>query len=251
MIQRGILPVLKSRLKQYPAVSMLLSAFCSCLAGCAGMHTDSTAAARPAVGNAQEAAKVTPDEAMKRLVEGNARFVSGHTQHPRQGPERRTELATGQFPFAIILGCADSRTGPEIIFDQGLGDLFVAREAGNVVDDHTIGSIEYAAEHLHVPLIVVLGHKRCGAISAARDVVTAKGHADGHIESLVSAIRPAVEATLGQDAEATCRANVRNVVRSLRACGPVLRPLVAGGQVRVVGAYYDLDTGAVTFLEGE
>ncbi len=201
-----------------------------------------------AAGRAAEAAKVTPAQAMARLVEGNARFVSGHPQHPRQAPDRRAELATSQRPFAVILGCSDSRTGPEILFDQGLGDLFVAREAGNVVDDHTLGSIEYGIEHLHAPLVVVLGHKRCGAVAAARDTVAAKGHAEGHIESLVAAIRPAVEATVGQDVEATCKANVRNMIRALRTSEPVLRRMAESGEIKIVGAYYDLDTGEVTFL---
>jgi carbonic anhydrase len=201
--------------------------------------------------HAQGAATVSPADALKRLTEGNARFVSGHTQHPRQGPGRRTELANTQHPFAIVLGCADSRTSPEILFDQGLGDIFVAREAGNIVDDHTIGSIEYAAEHLHVQLIVVLGHERCGAIAAARETVAAGGHADGHIDSLVAAIRPAVDATAGQDAEATCKANVGNVVATLQHSDPVLRHLVDAGQLRVVGAYYNLDTGTVTFMDGK
>ena len=145
-------------------------------------------------------------------------------------------------------GCADSRTAPEILFDQGLGDLFVVREAGNVVDDHAIGSIEYGVEHLHAPLIVVLGHKRCGAVAAARDAVAGKGRAEGHIESLVAAIRPAVEATVGQDVEATCKANVRNIVHALRTSEPLLRHMVEHGDIKVVGEYYDLDTGVVAFL---
>jgi carbonic anhydrase len=185
---------------------------------------------------------------MLRLIERNARFVSGHPEHPRQGRDRRTELAERQRPFAVILGCSDSRTAPEILFDQGLGDLFVARVAGNVLDDHTLGSIEYGVEHLHAPLVVVLGHKRCGAVAAARDAVAAKGHAEGHIESLVAAIRPAVEATAGQDVEATCKANVRNIVHALRTSEPVLRHMTESGEIKVVGAYYDLDTGEVTFL---
>jgi carbonic anhydrase len=182
------------------------------------------------------------------LVEGNHRFVEGRTDHPRQDSGRRAELATTQHPFAVVLGCADSRTSPEILFDQGLGDLFVVREAGNVVDDHTLGSIEYAVEHLHSPLIVVLGHERCGAVAAARDTIAAGAHAEGHVDSLIEAIRPAVEATVGQDAEATCRANVRNVVKALRASDPVLRHAIEAGHLTVVGAHYDLDTGAVTFL---
>jgi carbonic anhydrase len=198
--------------------------------------------------HATGAPKVTPAEARSILVEGNARFVAGSLQHPRQTPVRRAELSSSQHPVAVILGCADSRTGPEILFDQGLGDLFVVREAGNVVDDHALGSIEYAVEHLHTPLIVVLGHERCGAIAAACDTVAAHAHADGHIESLVASIRPAVDATAGKDADATCKANVRNVVKALRSSEPILRHTAAEGKVEVLGAYYDLDTGTVTFL---
>ena len=219
----------------------LTAPFVLCFAGC--KDHDSTTAPAHASGD-----KITGAEAIARLTEGNARFVAGHSEHPRQAPERRTELATTQHPFAVILGCADSRTGPELLFDQGLGDLFVVREAGNVVDDHTIGSIEYAVEHLHSPLVVVLGHERCGAIAAARDVVAAKGHAEGHIDSLVAAIRPAVEATAGQDADATCRANIGNMVHALQDSQPLLKQHVDKGELTVVGAYYDLDTGQVTFL---
>jgi carbonic anhydrase len=214
--------------------------------GCAGAKSDTLSSRNDGI---RAEFSVTSSAGISRLVEGNARFVSGHAQHPRQNPDRRTELATSQHPFAVILGCADSRTSPEILFDQGLGDLFVVREAGNVVDDHSIGSIEYAVEHLHVPLIVVMGHARCGAIVAARDTIAANGRAEGHIELLVAAIRPAVEATTGQDVEATCKANVHNVVLALRTSEPILRHMVDGNQVRVIGAYYDLDTGVVTFLE--
>lgn len=215
----------------------------------AGSATTRTESPAPAPQSAQGPEHVSAAEAISRLVEGNARFVSGRTLHPRRDAERRAELAADQRPFAVILGCADSRTSPEVLFDQGLGDLFVVREAGNVVDDHAIGSIEYAVEHLEASLVVVLGHQRCGAVEAARDTLAARGHAHGHIESLVAAIRPAVEATVGQDAEATCMANVRNVVQALRTCEPILRQTVEGGQVRVVGASYDLKTGVVTFLE--
>jgi carbonic anhydrase len=228
-----------------------LGASVACLAGCAGTHAGraSTADAAPAAAGAVHAAAIdTPKEANECLIEGNRRFVAGHEQHPHQDPARRTELANTQHPFAVILGCADSRADPEVLFDQGLGDLFVVREAGNVIDDHTLGSIEYAAEHLHSPLIVVLGHERCGAVAAARDTIAAKGHAEGHIESLVEAIRPAVESTTGQDADATCKANIRNVVRALKASQPLLEQMVEKGEVAVVGAYYDLDTGVVTFL---
>lgn len=216
-------------------------------AGCAGTGPGGGAEAS----HRAPAANVTAAQATARLVEGNLRFAQGHPEHPRQTPDRRAELAGSQAPFAVVIGCADSRTGPEVIFDQGLGDLFVIRVAGNVVDDHALGSVEYAVDHLHTGMIVVLGHERCGAVGAAREVAGAHGHAEGHIESLVGAIRPAVDATAGQDAEATCRANVRNVVRALRGSEPILRPLAESGRIAVVGAYYDLDTGVVTFLKDE
>lgn len=197
----------------------ITAVLCICLAGCARTSTDSTTITRgsaPVAGHDQKAGKCTPAEAITLLIEGNDRFASGQPLHPRQDPERRAELSTSQQPFAVIIGCSDSRTSPEVLFDQGLGDLFVIRVAGNVVDDHALGSVEYAVEHLHTQLVMVLGHARCGAISAARETVAAKGHAEGHVDSLVASIRPAVEATLGQDADATCKANIRNVVRALR-----------------------------------
>jgi carbonic anhydrase len=207
-----------------------------------------TSAGHAGHGSTGAEAAVSPADARARLEQGNARYVAGHSEHAGQTPARRAELATSQHPFAVVLGCADSRASPEIVFDQGLGDLFVTREAGNVVDDHTIGTIEYAVEHLHAPLVVVLGHERCGAIAAARDTIAAHGKADGHVDSLVRAIKPAVDATSGQDAEATCRANVRNVVRELRTSDPMLRHAIEAGHLVVVGAYYDLDTGVVMFL---
>jgi carbonic anhydrase len=182
------------------------------------------------------------------LQEGNRRFISGKTLRPHGDPARRADVASGQEPFAIIVGCADSRTSPELLFDRGLGDLFVTREAGNVVGDHAIGSIEYAVAHLHSRLIVVLGHERCGAVKAAREVVASKGHAEGHVHSLVEAIKPAVDATSGMDAEATCRENVRNVARQLRESDPILKGMVDRKEIQVVGAHYDLDTGFVMFM---
>src|SRR5437773_6396301 len=112
-----------------------------------------------------------------------------------EAAKRRAELTKSQHPFAIIVSCSDSRVPPEIVFDQGLGDLFVLRVAGNVIDDHSLGSIEYAVDHLAVRLIVVLGHQRCGAVKAAKETIDDNGKAPGHIESLVTAIRPAVDAT--------------------------------------------------------
>ncbi len=219
---------------------------------------------------------VPPAEAMSRLKEGNGRYTSGNRQHPHESSEerayvaansyenagmiflgmtaaeaakRRAELTKSQHPFAIIVSCSDSRVPPEIVFDQGLGDLFVLRVAGNVIDDHSLGSIEYAVDHLAVRLIVVLGHQRCGAVKAAKETIAAKTKAPAHIQSLVTAIQPAVEATVKDDLEATVEANVKNVTQALRSSVPILKPKVNSGDLKVVGAYYSLDTGSVAFMD--
>jgi len=222
-------------------------AFSLALAACSTGSAPSAPGA-PAVA-ADHPSGPAPADALALLTEGNQRFVSGHLQHPRQDPARRTELAAGQDPSAIIISCSDSRTTPEVLFDQGLGDLFVIRVAGNVLDDHALGSVEYAAEHLGTRLVVVLGHQRCGAVKAAREVVASGSMPHDHIASLVEALRPAVLATKGEDAEDTCKANVHDVAQSLRDSQPVLHGLSGSGQLKVVGAYYDLDTGVVTFLD--
>lgn len=193
-------------------------------------------------------ANITADEALARLKAGNERFVTGQVIHPNAGADRRAEVAKGQKPYAIVVGCSDSRVGPEVVFDQGLGDLFVVRTAGNVVDDVSLGSIEYAAEHFGVPVIFVLGHTRCGAVAAA----VAGGEAPGHVGSVVEKIKPAVEETKGKEGDAVdnaVRANVRNVVIQLRRAGPILSGLVKSGKLRVVGGCYDLDTGKVGMVE--
>jgi len=192
---------------------------------------------------------VAPAEAISKLKEGNGRYTSGTLQHPGQTTERRTELAKTQHPFAAIVSCSDSRVAPEIVFDQGLGDLFVVRVAGNVINDEGLGSVEYTVDHLGTRLILVLGHQRCGAVQAAKETIAAKGKAPGHIESLVTAIKPAVEATAKDDLDATIKANVQNVVQALRSSTPILKAKVDSGEVKVIGGYYSLDTGAVTFLD--
>ena len=192
---------------------------------------------------------VAPAEAISKLKEGNGRYTSGSLQHPGQTTERRTELAKTQHPFAGIVSCSDSRVPPEIVFDQGLGDLFVVRVAGNVINDEGLGSIEYTVDHLGTRLILVLGHQRCGAVDAARETIAAKGKAPGHIQSLVTAIKPAVEATAKDDLETTVKANVKNVVKALRSSTPILKAKVDSGEIQVIGGYYSLDTGAVTFLD--
>src|SRR5205823_10458333 len=184
---------------------------------------------------------VAPTEAISKLKEGNGRYTGGNLQHPGQTTERRTELANSQYPFATIVSCSDSRVPPEIVFDQGLGDLFVVRVAGNVIDDHALGSIEYSVDHLGVRLIVVLGHQSCGAVRAARETIAAKSKAPGHIQSLVTAIQPAVEATEKGDLEATIKPNVKDVVRALPSSRPIPKTKADSGDVRVIGGYYSLD----------
>jgi carbonic anhydrase len=184
---------------------------------------------------------------VQKLLEGNKRYVEGKPSHPNQTFERRKHMAKGQHPFAVVISCSDSRVPPEIIFDQGIGDLFVVRVAGNIVDDAGLGSIEYAAEHLHVTLIVVLGHERCGAVEAA----VKGGEAPGHIKSLVEAIRPAVENAKGRPgglAENAMRTNVKMVVEHLKASRPILEHLVHKETLSVIGARYDLDDGHVTLI---
>jgi carbonic anhydrase len=220
-------------------------AFCVALVSLVGMNQFAQAA-DPAH---SDQPSVAPAEAISKLKEGNGRYTSGNVQHPGQTTERRTELAKTQHPFAAIVSCSDSRVPPEIVFDQGLGDLFVVRVAGNVINDEGLGSIEYTVDHLGTRLILVLGHQRCGAVQAAKETIAAKGKAPGHIESLVTAIKPAVEATAKDDLDATIKANVKNVVQALRSSTPILKAKVDSGEVKVIGGYYSLDTGAVTFLD--
>jgi len=184
------------------------------------------------------AASVSADAALAKLNEGNLRFATSEVSQSKPTAARRAETAQEQHPFAIILGCADSRTAPELIFDQNLGDLFVIRTAGNLVDDHALGSIEYAVAHLGARLVVVLGHQRCGAVKAALE----SDHAPGHIESLVRDIQPAVKAAKGKPGDplsATVAENARQVAAQIKAKA-ALGDLAK--EVRIVSAVYDLDT---------
>lgn len=194
---------------------------------------------------------VSADDSLKMLLEGNARYVAAKAQHPAQSAERRMELAKGQYPFAVILGCADSRVPPELLFDQGLGDLFVVRVAGNVADDAVIGSVEYGVEHLHAPLVMVLGHEKCGAVQAAIETAAQMGEAPGHIGALTKPIQPAVAQakTQGGDLlDTAVIANVGFVTAQLKTSEPIIGEMVGHGHVKVVGARYDLDTGEVTVV---
>jgi carbonic anhydrase len=194
------------------------------------------------------AAAVTADSVIGELKAGNDHHVNKKYRHPNQSAARQRELATGQHPHAAILACADSRVPPEIVFDQGLGDIFDVRVAGNVATDSETASLEYAAEHLDVPLIVVLGHQKCGAVSATAE---ARENPPGHLPTLVNLIRPAVQTARSQPGDTIANAvriNVENTVRQLRTSKPILEGFCAKGQLRVVGAVYALDTGRVTWL---
>lgn len=182
------------------------------------------------------------------LIFGNLRFAKNKSENPHKSPEYRTSLATGQRPKAIIIGCSDSRIPPEIIFDEGLGDLFVIRLAGNIISDEALGSIEYGAEHLHIPLIVVLGHESCGAVTAASKGYNGKDH----IKFLTDAIKPAIEKARekkGPLVENAIVENVKIVVDKLKHSGPILNELYEEGKIYIVGARYDLDTGLIEQVE--
>ena len=192
--------------------------------------------------------RLTPDQALTQLLHGNERFVAGWPDHPNQSARRRREVSdAGQQPYATILTCADSRVPPEVIFDQGLGDLFVIRVAGNVLDEIVLGSIEYAVEHLHTPLVMVLGHDKCGAVTAAVE----HAQTNNHVQAVVEALQPALvlaEAQEGDRLSVAIDANVRYAVKTLRASEPVLSEERAAGHIQIVGARYNLDTGEVKII---
>ncbi len=187
-------------------------------------------------------------EAFQNLKDGNKRYRSGNANHPHQSMARIKDLSSGQNPPVAVLSCADSRVPPEIIFDQGLGDLFALRVAGNVVNDMILGSLEYGVEHLGVGAILVLGHTKCGAVSAA----CSGGDPGGHIPSLIEAIAPAVSKVDANASDRVDRAvveNVRNMVVVIKTCDPILRGFVDRGELQVAGAVYNLDTGNVEWLD--
>jgi len=197
---------------------------------------------------------VNPEQALHDLLSGNERFVKGHPTSPRRAPEDFRELAGAQYPEAVIISCADSRVAPEILFDVGVGDIFVVRVAGNVVEGAgaTVkGSIEYAIAELNVPLIVVLGHSGCGAVKAAIKHIDAKDSLPGAINGLVELIKPAVaqsQGVPGDMLENAIRKNVEIGVERLKGLQPILAPRVKESKVNVVGAVYDLRTGMVKLV---
>lgn len=200
-------------------------------------------------------AGMSADEALKSLLDGNQRYVSNQMSGQKLCDlTTRESLAKHQKPYAIILSCSDSRVPPEIIFDKGLGEIFVIRVAGNIADPAILGSIEYGAEHLGSPLIMVLGHERCGAVTAA---VEAKGKPEGNLGSIIRCIAPAVKQAKKESTgkakpevvEMAIDDNVKLVSAALTKQSKVIRHLVAEGKVKIVGAKYDLDDGKVTLLK--
>lgn len=237
------------------------------LSACATTDADSMPPQipRPHGEMSNEDAVNSPQEALERLLAGNRRFAASQLLDPNRSAQRRTAVANGQQPFATILGCVDSRVPPEIVFDRGIGDLFVIRTAGQVVDEAVLGSIEFGSFELKIPLIVVLGHERCGAIKATIEASgagaesahhrgkKASSHAaePGEIGYLVKGLRPAVEKAkswgMGDLAENAMRANISLVVQRLKK-SPVLSAAEESGRLKIVGARYDLDSGMVEVL---
>jgi carbonic anhydrase len=194
------------------------------------------------------------DQALRELLAGNHRFTIGKRQTPRGSPEEFRALAHRQLPEAVIVCCADSRVAPEILFDVGVGDIFVVRVAGNVIGDAGVsveGSIEYAVADLNVPLILVLGHSGCGAVKAAIKHLEDKDSLPGAINGLVELIKPAVARSKGMPGdllENAIRQNIEAGVERLQGLEPILAPRVKDGNVKVVGGVYNLLTGAVTLI---
>lgn len=192
-----------------------------------------------------------PDAALQELNAGNLRYVTGTHLHHDFGPERLA-LVAGQRPFAVILSCADSRVAPELAFDQSRGRLFVVRVAGNFVDESGLASIEYGTSVLGAALVMVLGHKQCGALKAAVEAVSKGAQLPGHLPALIRYLEPAVRQAQGEQSsdlvDAAIRENVLLNVEQLRTSEPVIAGLVKANKVRVVGAIYDLATGRVTVL---
>ncbi|MCT8335622.1 carbonic anhydrase [Leptospira sp. 85282-16] len=197
---------------------------------------------------AESATGVPAEVALQRLIDGNNRFTEGKAKRPNQSPERIREVSKKQFPFATIIGCSDSRVPNEIVFDQGLGDLFIIRTAGQVSTYASWGSIEFSVAVLGVNLVVVLGHSKCGAVDAA----CKSNEVPGHIITLTNAIKPAAEKTKhleGDWLQNAVKANVALQVTSLRKLDPILSKQYNSGKLLIVGAVYDLETGKVSFLD--
>lgn len=199
--------------------------------------------------SSQDFAPTTPAAAWRALRDGNARFVAGTMRHPAQDADRRAAVRAGQHPFAVLVGCSDSRVAAEIVFDRGLGDLFVVRTAGHVTDSTVLGSIEYGVTVLGTPLVVVLGHQACGAVAATRELLAGGPEPAGYVRAIVDRVRPhlaaALAATPDADDAVLVAAHVRATTADLLADSTAVRDAVAAGRCAVVGAMYELSEGLV------
>ena len=211
-------------------------------------------------------ASMTPDQALQKLMAGNKQYVQGRTNGAKQsGPKTRASLAKSQKPYAVVLGCSDSRVPTEIIFNKGMGEIFVIRDAGNVLAPTVVGSIEYAVEHLGSPLIMVLGHERCGAVTATVD---AHGGSSGspNVDAILKEIEPSIavakkeckpcagcakgsDISKGTLIECVIDANAKSVAANLPAQSKIIRELLEEKKLKIVAAKYDLDTGVVTLFK--
>jgi carbonic anhydrase len=232
-------------------ISLLFAAFLTF--GTFGCATSSQVPAVSTTIDQPEQSSITPDQAIERLKEGNDRFVSG-SMLQRDYPAQVSSSSHGQYPYAAVLACMDSRSGPELVFDQGIGDLFVVRVAGNYATPDILGSLEYAAKVSGAKLIVVLGHTSCGAIKGACDNVQM-----GNLTTVINALRPVVEKVNGYEGDRTSKnkdfvyavtvANVRHTVAHIRSDSPILKQMEQVGQIKIVGAMYDVETGKVAFFD--
>ena len=204
----------------------------------------------PAAAAGGTTALTTPAAVLDTLAAGNARYATDSALHCNQNYHRRAEVYAAQAPFAIVLGCSDSRVPPEVVFDRRLGELFVVRLAGNIADDDALGSIEYAVEHFHSPLVLVLGHEKCGAVAATVDALKAGDEPSGFVGAIVKKIMPAARRASKEPGNTLHDAvveNVRDVVSSIRERSAIVAAAERHGALRVAGATYDLGNGRVTF----
>lgn len=242
-------------------LAMVLLASTMCLVGCNNANKGGTTSSNNGSTQTETASKDTnntsnntsvyktenvkitnPDEALAKLKAGNERFVNDKSELINVTSERRNELLEGQSPYAVILSCSDSRVTPTTIFDAGLGEIFDVRVAGNVVDDHALGSIEYAVEHLSTPLIVVMGHESCGGVTAAYEQMQNKTETEGYIGELVETIEENIQGATSLDEAIEMN---RDKVAATVESDPVIKHLIDEGKVKLVKAYYDLDGRAI------
>lgn len=239
-----------NKIPRWIASGLLAVVTAAGLAGCAQQPGEPLVTST--IDKAQQSA-ITPDDALARLKTGNERFVSGQSLH-RDYPAQVAATASGQYPMAVVLSCADSRSTPEIVFDQGIGDLFVIRIAGNYATPGIVGSMEFAAQVAGAKLIVVMGHTECGAIKGACDNVES-----GNLTSVIQAIRPAVDDVKDAQGDRTSKnkkfvqlvaeANVRRTVAKIRQDSPILQELEQSGKIKIIGAMYDISTGQVSYYD--